>query len=133
MAAKCSAKQRGLGFYFTFEEWVKWWEDNLGSDWMSLRGRRNGQYQMCRKGDVGPYAHWNVTCGTREENDNQVDKKGENHGRATITNEIALKIYKSKDLLSASIVAKTYGIRKSLVHHIRCGRSWTHITGVHRC
>lgn len=70
---KKNARKRGIDFHFTFEEWVKWWEDNLGPDWLKLRGRSSKQYQMARKGDEGPYCVHNVECLTRAENSAQVD------------------------------------------------------------
>lgn len=56
------AKRRGIEFQFEFEQWMKWWEDNLGPDWLSMRGCRRGQYVMSRPGDVGPYHPDNVKC-----------------------------------------------------------------------
>jgi hypothetical protein len=65
---KRSAKERHIGFKFTYEEWVAWWETNLGPDWINKRGCKRGQYVMARKGDKGPYAPWNVECVTCSEN-----------------------------------------------------------------
>jgi hypothetical protein len=62
------ATKRGISFHFTFEEWVEWWEANLGPDWLKKRGRKRGQYVMGRNGDKGPYAKWNVKCITTERN-----------------------------------------------------------------
>jgi hypothetical protein len=58
---RISAKNRGINFDFSFEEWVDWW----GKD-MSLRGCKKGQLVMARKNDTGPYHPNNVykqTCG----------------------------------------------------------------------
>ncbi len=30
------AGYRGIPFHFTFEQWCRWWEDNLGADWFEL-------------------------------------------------------------------------------------------------
>ena len=56
------AKTRGIEFLFSFDEWIEWWEQNLGSDWFERRGRRRNQYVMARKGDEGPYQLDNVEC-----------------------------------------------------------------------
>jgi hypothetical protein len=62
------AKKRGIEWLFTFEEWLKCWEDALGLDWSAHRGRGKGKYCMGRFGDVGPYASWNVEIILYEDN-----------------------------------------------------------------
>ena len=54
---KCSAKERGIEWLLSFEEWYKIWVD---SGKFPLRGRKKGQYCMARFGDVGPYSVDNV-------------------------------------------------------------------------
>lgn len=49
------ARKRNIEFLFTFPEWVRAWGDRLPG-----RGRGADQYVMCRFGDKGPYAPWNV-------------------------------------------------------------------------
>ncbi len=39
---KHKSKKRGIEFLFTFEEWVNWWETQLGPDWFKKRGRKKG-------------------------------------------------------------------------------------------
>lgn len=54
-AHKARAKQRGIEFLLTFDEWWVLWEphyDNMGI--------RKGQMCMCRTLDRGPYAVGNV-------------------------------------------------------------------------
>jgi hypothetical protein len=65
---KANASRRGIDFLFKFEEWVTWWEDNIGRDWLKLRGRYKGQFKMGRKGDKGPYSKDNVICIHQEQN-----------------------------------------------------------------
>lgn len=60
---KTSAKRRGIEFKLTFEEWWAIWAPHYES-----RGTSAGQMQMCRTGDVGPYASWNVRIDTVEAN-----------------------------------------------------------------
>lgn len=70
------ALRQGIGWYFTLESWVKWWETKLGPNWITLRGRGSNQYQMARKGDKGPYAAWNVECKTAKQNIHDRNKNG---------------------------------------------------------
>lgn len=60
---KAGAKQRGIGFELSFEEWVAWWGDDI-----DRRGTMRDELQMCRKGDKGPYALGNIYKGTAQEN-----------------------------------------------------------------
>ena len=62
---KATAKKRGIEFLFEFDQWKNWWIDS--GKW-ELRGRKVGCYQMCRYKDSGPYADWNVYCGTITQN-----------------------------------------------------------------
>lgn len=62
---KDRAKQGGIEFLLTFEEWFRIWID---SGHLHERGRMRGQYQMARFGDTGPYAVWNVKIITGYEN-----------------------------------------------------------------
>jgi hypothetical protein len=54
---KYDAKNRGIDFLLTFEEWLAIWED---SGYLAERGCRRGQYVMARFGDEGPYIVGNV-------------------------------------------------------------------------
>lgn len=65
VAHRDSAKQRGIGFEFTFEEWLAVW---IESGKLSQRGRKKGQYVMSRPGDAGPYRVDNVRIITVGEN-----------------------------------------------------------------
>jgi len=125
--------RRGIRFYFTFEEWVRWWEENLGPDWMTKRGRGRDQYCMARKGDKGPYAVWNVDCLTNRQNaidglkNHPLNNKGEAHGRARLSNEDVLAIFKSKK--KYRIIAAQFGITKGHVECIKRGSRWGSVTG----
>lgn len=59
---------RGLGWEFTFETWLEWWQ---GTGKLAERGNRRGQYCMARYGDQGPYAPENVRCCTTDENNRE--------------------------------------------------------------
>ncbi len=60
---KSSAKQRGVEFDMTFDEWWQIWQSRF-----EQRGRQAGKMQMCRAGDVGAYRSGNVRIASIEEN-----------------------------------------------------------------
>jgi hypothetical protein len=59
------ARQRGIEFLLTMEEWVTIWRE---SGHLHERGRGRGKYVMARYGDQGPYAVGNVKIITHSEN-----------------------------------------------------------------
>lgn len=65
---KSKAKQRGIEFLLTFDEWKSWW----GSDW-DQRGRTKNKLVMGRYKDSGPYALGNIYKTTQE--GNSVDRQ----------------------------------------------------------
>ena len=66
--ARANAKQRGIPFELTFDEFVSWWLCELGPNWQSLRGRERDQFQMARFGDAGAYVLGNIKCVTCAQN-----------------------------------------------------------------
>ena len=60
---RANAKRRGVDFQLTFEEWWTLWKSKY-----HLRGRGRGKYQLCRKGDIGPYSFANCYIDTHENN-----------------------------------------------------------------
>jgi len=62
---KSMAKKRGIDFKFDFLSWVTWW---ISTGHFAERGVLDHQYQMCRKGDTGPYEWDNVYCDTGANN-----------------------------------------------------------------
>ena len=65
---RAAAKQRGIPFAMEYEEWLGVWK---ASGRLQQRGTLRGNYQMGRKGDVGPYISSNVAIITLEENHRQ--------------------------------------------------------------
>ena len=118
--------QRGIKFDFTFDEWVAWWEENLGPDWFQRRGRGTGKYVMARYGDSGPYAGWNVKCITHSQNSKEQPK------RAVLTEDqvrtIYLNVYEKSKGNSKSQLAKQFGVSKDTVRSIRRKRTWRSVT-----
>ena len=60
-----SARQRGIDFKLTFDEWLDFWKQ---SGHLHERGRKKDQYVMARHNDLGPYAVGNVSIITGTEN-----------------------------------------------------------------
>jgi hypothetical protein len=52
---RANAKQRGIPFEMTFDDWWGIWRE-----WFHLRGRGTNGLCMARHGDAGPYAVGNV-------------------------------------------------------------------------
>jgi hypothetical protein len=62
---KSRARQKGIEFLLTFEEWLSIWTE---SGKFAQRGTGSLDYCMARHGDVGPYAVGNVRICTNQEN-----------------------------------------------------------------
>ena len=60
-----AAKQRGIEWALDFRQWLEIWQS---SGHLHERGRCRGQFQMCRRGDIGPYASSNVRIDRMEAN-----------------------------------------------------------------
>lgn len=56
---RTNAKQRGVEFKLTFDEWMSWW---IATGHYHERGREVGKYVMARKGDQGAYELGNIEC-----------------------------------------------------------------------
>lgn len=65
------ARQRGIPWEFTFDEWWSLWQES--GKW-EMRGKRAGQYVMARRGDIGPYSSANVYICTAEENHTEANR-----------------------------------------------------------
>lgn len=113
---KRRACERGISWLFTFDEWIKWWEDHLGPDWQSKRGKCRGQYVMARFGDLGPYSPENVECILASENSRRANT-GENSIRAIVTNQIALGIFMTSG--TNQEVADLFGVKIGIVSAIK--------------
>jgi hypothetical protein len=129
---KESARQRSISFYFTFEEWVRWWGKHLGRDWLKMRGPRSGQYVMARKLDKGPYAWWNVRCITSNQNHSDTAKngtstRGSKNPMAKIDESIARELYNSTVEQETTLTVK-YGLTFRYIKRIKQGKVWGHAT-----
>lgn len=124
---KYAARRRGIEFHFTFEEWVKWWESNLGPNWITLRGRNAGQYVMARNGDIGNYEFKNVKCVTCEVNNRGSigSRQVEKHWKAKLTEANVFDIRSSK--LRSGALAVKYKVHRVTINRIRRKENWGHI------
>ena len=73
------ARIRGIEWKLTFDEWLDIWQS---SGKLHLRGRTQGQYVMCRKGDTGPYSIDNVLI------DLQANNNKDGHNKPVIAGGI---------------------------------------------
>src|SRR5215831_5269660 len=118
-----NARGRGIPFLFTYKQWLRWWEANLGPDWFDKRGAKHGQYVMARYGDVGPYHPTNVYCDFSHAN---CAHKGEKNGFARLNEATVRKIYLAHGSITS--IAKKYGTNYHTVWDIKTSRYWSHVT-----
>lgn len=85
---KSAAKKRGVAFEFDFITWIVWW---IQTGHFHERGVMNHQYQMCRKGDTGPYNWDNVYCDTGENNKKAFNLLPNSKGKQVTVNGINYK------------------------------------------
>lgn len=128
---RVQAANRGIEFHFKFDEWVGWWEFNLGPDWFQKRGRPRGKYCMARMGDKGPYASWNVKCILSEENALEREQNGtllfgESHGMCRINTQIARAIFLAEG--SNSLIGKLFNVSRYSVANIKKRSNWRRAT-----
>jgi len=62
---RTNARNRGIEFFLTFEEWYGWWQAT--GHW-GERGRHRESYVMARIGDEGAYELGNIECITARRN-----------------------------------------------------------------
>lgn len=123
-------RDRGIALEFSFDEWRSWWLEKLGTDWMGLRGRTKGKYQMGRIGDVGPYSKKNCICITVSKNsaDGASANIGEKNGSARLTaSQVteARRIYVpgSKNF-GVCALARRYDVAHGTMGPLLHGKTW---------
>lgn len=114
-----NARRRGILFEFTYEVWVAWWEDKLGPDWRSLRGKGKHRYVMARRGDTGPYAINNVECVTGGKN------RSDQVPLTKLTEADVFSIL--RDSRTQQTIADDYGVSQHAISSIKLGKSWRHL------
>jgi hypothetical protein len=80
------ARQRGISFQLSFEQWLDIWKK---SGHLHERGRRRDQYVMARPGDKGPYSVANSRIVTGNKN------RSEAHAGKKISQKQKLQIIKA--------------------------------------
>ena len=130
-AAKTQAKIRGKEWKYTLDEWIAWWEEKLGANWLEKRGRGRNKYVMGRIGDTGPYSTENTKCITNAENGydrrlNGSAARGERSGGRKLNNKQVREIYLSPDKLKS--LAERYCVGLWTIFNIKKGNTWKHIT-----
>lgn len=109
------AKERGVVWNLTFEEWHQWWID---SGHYHERGRLGHQYCMCRINDEGAYQLDNIYCDTSSKNVSDSHKNGKGFKVNSVkpkfhTEETKLKISQnSKHTLKSNVVNERLSIMK---------------------
>jgi hypothetical protein len=121
---KNNAKDRGIGFKFTYEEWIRWWEDELGPDWFKKRGCRRGQFVMARHLDRGNYESGNVKCVLQNSNHIEANLRQSRIRRPAVklTVDEIREIYLEPEL--CKLLAKRYGVTAATIEKIK--RSQVH-------
>ena len=90
---KSTAKQRGIDFDLTYEEWLDIW---MSSGFAHLRGVGKGKYCMSRHNDIGSYCIDNVSIIPHDKNAGD-GQRG--------------KVYSKETLKKFSDAAKAHGNR----------------------
>lgn len=126
-----NSRWRGIPFQFSLEEWITWWEDNLGPDWIKKRGCTKGKFCMSRRGDTGPYSRENVRCTTHQNNvtdavSNNTIAYGIDAGHARLTPDLVLEVFHSTE--PAKILAKRLDVSLGTINDIRGKRTWRRVT-----
>lgn len=96
------AARRNIEFCLTFEQWLTIW---LLSGHYENRGNKKGQYVMCRKGDLGPYAINNVFIDTNTNNIRDA-WLGRKRGPQTQEHKDKVNVYKVGRKQSPETIAK---------------------------
>ena len=106
------ASDRGIPWSMSYEEWLEMWL--LSGKWEE-RGRKSGQYCMCRLGDTGPYSKKNCFIGLT---DNNQQERWEDARK--VLKEDWIKIYESYQNTGRTQyeVAEMYGVDQSAISKI---------------
>ena len=97
--AKARAKQRGIVWKLTFEQWWAIWEKS--GKW-ELRGRGRGKYCMGRYGDLGAYEDGNVAIVLQEVNTKDMSHK--RHGQPHKRSDAGVKRHHTKRATSVTFL-----------------------------
>ena len=90
---KHRARQRGIEFNISFEDWMKVW---LDSGHWNQRGKGKGKYNMSRINDVGPYTYENVFIQSHEGNASDGHKGIPKTAEECLKNSLGQKRYRER-------------------------------------
>ena len=118
-AQKNNANSRGIGFEISFDEWVLVWGQS--GHW-SERGKGKNKYVMSRHNDVGPYAIWNVSIKSQEENSHEANAGDRNPAKRSGHLVSAALKGKPKSLYCCSVCNQQVGGKSNLLrwHNNNC-------------
>lgn len=119
---KCTAKQRGIEFLLTFEEWWTVWEPH----WNERGGQNGDKLCMCRHGDSGAYELNNIFIATNRENNKDVNgKSGLYDSAAKINQELADEIREELAKgFSCRELSEKYPLSRQAITDIKFNRTW---------
>lgn len=121
-SSKSGAKRRGLEWGFDYDNWVAWWEANLGGMWYFLRG----EYVMARKEPDKGFVPDNVVCVTREAAQKMWAANSTGRWGVKLTPEQVLVIYHAKG--GYEEIARCYGMGAANVSRIKNKMTWRNVT-----
>lgn len=118
-AQRQQAKERGVEWKFTFEDWCELWQDS--GHWAE-RGPTG--FVMCRYGDIGPYSIDNVYIAHHLQNkkDQQLNGKGTTPPRNDkLTPEQRFEIYNTPREIKHKELSQKFGVHEAHISRIRRG------------
>jgi hypothetical protein len=137
---KGSSKKRKIEWQFTYETWIKKWEE---SGLLHLRGRGKGKMVMSRYGDIGPYNPENTSIQLHRDNLKEAHtghvqskehrrkigdaQRGEKDHQAKLTEKDVIEIRNLAKTSSQRYIAERYGISNQQVNRIVHRINWAHI------
>lgn len=123
-----NAKDRGIEFSFTYEEWIAWWEAELGSDWFRKRGCKKGQFVMARHLDKGAYTPGNVKCVLQ--NSNHIEANARSRPsvapRRQLTVDEVKLIYLEQE--QCGILSRRFRVAKVVIERIKRRQVYASVT-----
>ena len=124
---KKSAKQRGIPFLISFEDWLDIW---ISSGHWEERGRGKDKYCMSRIGDLGAYEAGNVFIQSNSQNvrdaiarpEFKAKISGDNNHKAKLSKEQVDSIFSSS--LPRKELAELYGVSQATISLIKNGKHY---------
>lgn len=103
---KWNAEKGGVSFDISLEDWVGWWEEQLGPDWLRKRGPRRGQYVMGRLNNSGSFKLGNIRCVRSTQNVGEAERTEERRAKIGAASRALWRNQKYRALMSAATSAR---------------------------